>query len=45
MNYIDNNVANWHNDAFNDKKNDSADAMNRVRTIEFLGLTGAEGGS
>ena len=45
MNYIDNNVANWHNDTFNDKKNDSADAMNRVRTIEFLGLIGAEGGS
>ena len=45
MNYIDNNVANWHNDTFNDKKNDSADAINRVRTNEFFGLTGAEGGS
>lgn len=45
MNYIDNNVANWHNDTFNDKKNDSADAINRVRTIEFFGLIGAEGGS
>ena len=25
MNYIDNNVANWHNDTFNDKKIDCAD--------------------
>lgn len=45
MNYIDNNVANWHNDTFNDTKNDSADAINSVRAIEFFDLIGAEGGS